>query len=980
MRSLSELEARITLVFANSFRNTRRLGWSFDEQGGAYLNIDGKSDSYLVVLDHRGSGLIRLDGKPHFGLDKYHTLIPIPAGHHTVNVELSNYLDFGERIDAHPGTPFYCEVDFKAYRLYVYGYLITELLKDKNVDGELKEDLGRALSRALSEAYFESVSREQLLIASRLLKTNIDLDRIHHTIDDSLTSVFVEDNNRAKYGRALDVLKEELSRLTVKYGKRGQLIGVGHAHIDTAWLWPFEETRRKVARTFSTILTLLDKYDFHYIQSAAIYYEWVKHDHPELFGKIVEKIGEGKWELGALYVECDTNMLCGESLARQFLYSQRFYKENFGVVADVLWLPDSFGFTATLPQIARLGGVKAFATHKVFWNDTNTFPYNVFRWVAPNGDFIPAVAFGHGRGGYNSDFSSTSVLEQWANWGAKNQPMLYSYGYGDGGGGPNEEMLLRAEAINTLPILPRVTLGGTRGLLSKITPVDEWRGELYLETHRGVLTSHSKIKRLNRRCEVALREAELWCTLAGSNGGEEFAKLWKILLKNQFHDVLPGSAIREVYEEAYRELEDVAERADSLAYSSMCRFVGGEGDYTYIFNSLPWERAEYIFVEGILEGQQRSGGGCVVKVRAPAVGYTPLQPLKAEGEASITLVGDQYIIENKYFVVRVDRKGRINSIFDREAGREVLKSEGNLLVAYENIPGWADAWDIEKGYGETSFTLEAASTEVLDSGPLLVSVRFTYKYRKSEIEQILRVYSDSRRIDFLTTLRMKDRELLVKSHFNFDLNVDTAVCDTPFGVTERYTWGNTSWDKARFEVPIQKFVDMCEHDYGVALLNDGKYGVSLHGGSVGLSLTRTPIYPDPTTDLEEVSFTYSLYPHQGDWKQAEVVKRAYELNTPLRLVRGKAQREGKSLVGVRRLMLEAVKQSEDAEGIILRLYEYHNSRGEETIELPFSVDSAESLDLLELNKLPREITVEGNRIKVKYLNRDILTLKVKPKH
>ncbi|WP_278464964.1 alpha-mannosidase [Saccharolobus islandicus] len=966
MRSVNELEARLILILGNSFRNLRQLRWNLENHNKAYLEVEGKGNSYLVIVDHKGSGLIRLNGKPYFELDRYHTLIPIPFGSHKISLELSNYMDFGEKVDISPGIPFYTEIDSNAYRLYIYGSQILDLIRSIN-DIEVKDDLSNSLSKALREAYFESISKEQLFVLSKLIRTTLDVSRMIQEIDDPL-DVYKEDENRGKYERALNVLKSELSRLVGKYGKRGELVGTGHAHIDTAWLWPFDETRRKVLRTFSTILTLLDKYDFHFIQSAAIYYEWIKADSPELFERIKEKVKEGKWELAALYVESDANMVSGESLARQFLYSQRFYLENFGRIANILWLPDTFGFSASLPQIAKLGGVKAFATHKVFWNDTNAFPFNVFQWVGPNGDRLPAVTFGHGKGGYNSDFSASSVLEQYNNWAQKDQPILYSYGYGDGGGGPNEDMLIRAEAINLLPILPKVELSGVNDYIQRIVPVEEWRGELYLETHRGVLTSHSKMKLLNRMAEIALREAELWSTLARTYDKEVFIKLWKVVLKDQFHDVLPGSAIKDVYKVAYQELEDVINRANNIAYEAMQKLVGGNGDKTFVFNSLSWDREEFVEVNGKL-----------VKVKVPSVGFSLLEPLEVRDKVTVSENKDEYLIENKYYRIRVSKIGQLLSIFDKEANREVLKDRGNLLVAYENIPGWADAWDIEKGFEETHFEIKASSSEIVNNDGIVASIKFSYKFRRSEIIQIIRVYADSRRIDFITTLKMKDREVLIKSWFKFDLNVERAVSDIPFGVVERFTWTNTSWDKARFEVPIQKFVDFSESDYGVALLNNGKYGATLRGSSVGLSLTKTPIYPDPSTDLEEITFVYSLYPHVGDWKRAEVVKRAYELNVPLRVVGGISEVKSESFIRVSdKLILEAVKVAEgDSNSIILRLYEYENTRGEAVVELPFNVIEARSLDLLELNEISRDIRTDGNRIKVKYKNRDILTISVR---
>ncbi|AOL16495.1 alpha-mannosidase [Sulfolobus sp. A20] len=960
MRTFSELEARIVLILASSFKNLKELRWKYNNSE-PFVEVEGNGkSSYLVIIDHRGSGLVRLDGKPYFELDAYHTLIPIPKGKHVFNINLSNYMDFGEKIDPSPGLPFYTELDLNAFELYIYGDLILDLLRDNNIEREIKDDLAEALTKGLREAYFESVSKDQIYIASKFVKTSLDLNRMYKSISDD--EVYAQNENSEKYVKALNVLRDELRKLVSIYGKRGKLIGVGHAHIDTAWLWPFDETRRKVIRTFATMLTLLDRYDFHYIQSASIYYEWVKEDYPELFERIKQKVKEGKWEIGALYVESDTNMVSGESLARHFLYSQRFYLENFDRLAEVLWLPDTFGFTASLPQIAKLGGVKAFATHKVFWNDTNKFPYNVFNWVAPNGEELPSIAFGNGKGGYNSDFSSSSVLQQWQNWNEKNQPMLYSFGYGDGGGGPNEIMLIKANAINDIPILPKVTLNGLSEMLNEIKPINKWRGELYLETHRGVLTSHSKMKLLNRKAEILLREAEIWSTIAGNYDHNIFRRLWKTVLKNQFHDVLPGSAIREVYEVAYKELEEVIIEAERITQESISKIVG-KGEDLVVFNSLNWEREEYIDK---------------VKVRVPPLGYTKLNPVDVKDTVKLDIDEKEYIIENRYFRIRVSKSGEILSLNDKEVMREVIKEPSNSIVFYENIPGWADAWDIEKGYKETSFKVKASSSEVIEKGPTVVTIKFTYSFRRSTITQLLKVYADYRRIDFVTTLKMKDRELLVKTWFYFDLNVDRAVSDIPFGVVERFTWSNTSWDKARFEVPIQKFVDMSEDNYGVAILNDGKYGVSLEGNSIGLSLSKTPIFPDPNTDLDEVTFTYALYPHLGDWKRGEVLKRAYELNVPLRVIKGNGT-STKSFVKIDGpLMLESIKVSEDDNGsIILRLYEYANSRGEATIEFPYNVEKVESLDLIELNQIPRDILIEGNKIRIKYKNRDILTIKVR---
>jgi len=970
MRTFQEIEHRLLFVLANSFRGPTFLNWDKVEGNRAWINLDSTgSNFYLFVLNSRGSGLIRLDGKPYFELDRYHFSIPIPQGRHMVELELSNLMDFGERTEISHGTPVITERDLNAYRLWIYGSTLLEEARALN-DGEFTGDVLNLLSEALKLSPFSSVSREQIILAVNVGMRGLGLERAHQIIEEDLVPIFREDEDRAKFEKALNRLKSGLEELRRKYGKRGRLIGVGHAHIDTAWLWNFDETRRKVLRTFSTVLTLMGRYDFHQVQSMSIYYEWIKEDAPELFERIKQRVREGRWELGAAYVETDANVVSGESLARQMLYSQRFYLQNFGKLAEILWLPDTFGFNANLPQIARLGGVKAFATHKVFWNDTNTFPYNVFNWVGPDGRPIPAVAFGHGKGGYNSDFSADSVLEQWRNWKEKDQPMLYAYGYGDGGGGPTEEMLLRTEAVNASPILPKVSLGGVSEVLSEIRPLEEWRGELYLETHRGVLTSHSKMKLLNRRSEIALREAELWASLAGKYDGAKFQSMWKVLLKDQFHDVLPGSAIRDVYRVVYPELELLIKEAYDEARRA-AGSIAGEGEAILAFNSLPWEREDYLVSPWKVEGGQEVEGGTLVRIRVPPVGYAEVKPIQSgvvqvsEGAGGITM-------DNGLIRVVISREGELISLVDLTTNRELLTSPSGI-TAYENAPGWADAWDIEPGYAETSFPVRAVKVEVTKRGPLMASVSVERRFRNSIILQEVIVAAGSKRLDFRTTLRVRDRELMFKAWFHFDVNAHSSVSDVPFGIVERPTHSNTSWDKARFEVPIQKFVYLDEWNYGVALINDGKYGASIRGSSVGLTLSRTPIFPDPSTDLEEVTFTYSLLPCSS---VEEALRAAYELNVPVLPIRGKPGEKALLKVQGRGLMLETVKGAEEGRGLILRFYEFMNSRGEATVEFPFEVGKVSSLDLLEINEIPREIQVYGNRVKFSYRNREVITLRV----
>lgn len=972
MRTLDELSIRAVYVLAVSFRNIRPLRWERAEGGKASLTVEAMPNDELVVLGYRGSALVRLDGRPYFALDGYHKAIPLPQGKHVVEAEFSPYAAFGELVGFSPGDPYLVNRDYSALRFWAYAVSAIELARATNND-EVREALIRVLTDAFRLVPFTTISRLQLKLAAGVYGMPWS-ERLEQTITEDLGKVFTEGGG-ADFERALNVLRGGLRELVSRYGKPGLLVGFGHAHIDTAWLWNFDETRRKVLRTFSTVVTLMRRFNFTYMQSSALYYMWVLEDDPKLFEEIARLVKEGRWVLGAGIVEADANMISGESWARQLLYSQRFYKERFGKYAEILWLPDTFGFTQSIPQIARQAKIKAFATHKVYWNDTNKFPYSIFNWVSQDGTGILAVTFGDGRGGYNSDFTTQSVLEQWRNWKAKDQPMLYSYGYGDGGGGPTVEMLLRAEAINELPTLPKVDLTMGERYFDSVKPTGEWRGWLYLETHRGTLTSHSRMKYLNRRVELWLRELELWCTIAGCYNNASMRDLWITLLKDQFHDVLPGSAIREVYETVYGELGELLSKVQSMTMDAISR-IAGTGSDLVVFNSMPWMRIDYVKLDTGLPGTQPFEGGYLALVRAPSIGYAPVKPIEPTMPVKLTETSSGFTLENSRLRVTLSKDGSVAEVYDKLAGRQVLSSPGNVIVAYENMPGWADAWDIEKGFEETSFRLTASDAKVIYTGPLVAGVRFTYSFRRSEIIQDVLLYADKPRLDFKTTIRLVDRELMYKAWFNLDVNAEYATGDAPYTPVNWPTVTNTPWDLARFEVPIHKYIDLSEAGYGVALLNDGKYGVTIRGSSIGLTLARTPIFPDPTTDLDEITFTYSLYPHQGGFADSLVYREAFELNMPMLVARGRANDVSFISVDRPNIMVEAVKKAEDDDSVIIRLSEQTNARTSVEVALWRNVAEAVETNILEDEAYSR-LEVLGNRVRVPVRPRQFKTIRVR---
>ncbi|MFQ1020919.1 alpha-mannosidase [Tardisphaera saccharovorans] len=977
-RNSQEIDTRLLAIFAASVIDERELSWEKSGDARYALSVDGtpknpKTTSILLVKGYAGSALVTLNGHPYYSLDGYHNYIPLSAGDNRVEAIFSPYRAFGETVSIDPGIPYRVEIAEDPYRLYLYLSALNDLLSSIQ-DDDLKADVGALISEALRIAYFDGVGVDQVVIASVILrrdvisqlssmKTNVDLSAIGYKKSGDLT----------RYGEALSFVINNLAQLRAKYGKRGELAAIAHAHIDTAWLWPFDETRRKVARTLSTMLTLMDNYDFVYMQSMALYYQWIKEDYPELYDRIKAKIKQGKWIVGAGWVESDANMLSGESFARQFLYSQRFYLREFGRLADIFWLPDTFGFSGSIPQIAKLGGVKYFATHKVFWNDTDKFPYSYFNWVGIDGTAITAMTFGNGRGGYNSTFDIREVVEQWHNNSDKSKPLIYSYGYGDGGGGPTPEMLIKSDIVNELPLLPKVH----KGPMDFGSPSESWRGELYLETHRGTLTSHSMMKYLHAKAEAALREAELWAALAGKKAN--FEELWKTLLKDEFHDVLPGSAIRSVYEQVYQELGSVIEKANAIAEESKS-LLAGKGDGYLVFNSLNWDREDYVEVGGKVEGQAQlvADGKYLVKVRAPTVGFSPLQPLEPKGHVSVIEDANTVTIENPLIRVIISKEDGTFSVFDKEAGRTTV-TKGNVFKFYENMPGWADAWDIEPSYQLTSFSPKLQEVKVLEGGPLRAKASLRFGFRSSSIEEKVAVSADSKIIDLSVKPLMRDRELLLKVWFTADVNAERATSEIPFGNVERPTTKNTSWEKAKFEVPMLRWTDISDGGYGMAIVAEAKHGIAAEGSSLGLSISKTPMYPDPLTDVEDVETRVWVVPHVGTWKDAKVHRLGYEILYPLTLVKGELRSKSFISLSDEGLILEAVKSAEDGNGIVLRIYDAFNRKGRANLITSSDLkwNDVQSVDLLELNQVDAKVKKSASSVEFNYPNFGIITLLLK---
>ncbi|MFI0719595.1 alpha-mannosidase [Streptomyces sp. NPDC021224] len=764
---------------------------------------------------------------------------------------------------------------------------------------------------------------------------------------------------------ARDRLADVLSRPA--YASAHTVTAVGHAHIDSAWLWPIRETVRKCARTFTNMTTLAEEYpELVFACSSAQQYAWIKERRPEIFERIKKAITEGNWApVGGMWVEADGNLPGGEALARQLVFGRRFFAEEFGLEQEGVWLPDSFGYTAAYPQLATLAGAKWFLTQKLSWNETNRLPHHTFAWEGIDGTRIfthfPPVDT------YNASLTGAELAHAENNFADKGAATrsLAPFGFGDGGGGPTREMLEKARRLRDLEGSTRVEVGHPEDFFAAARAEYEklpvWRGELYLENHRGTYTSQARTKHGNRRAEALLREAELWSVAAAVRGGapypyEKLESIWQRVLLHQFHDILPGSSIAWVHQEAEKvhgELQ--AELAEVIGTA----LDGGEG--VAFFNAGPYARREVALLpEGMhTEGGQRlSDGRQAVLVEAPALGSG--RAVDPAGTQAVTAVAEDGTItlDNGVLRVVVDAQGLVRSAYDLRARREAIApgAAGNLLQLHPDDPNLWSAWNIDGYYRDTVRDLtDAVSVEIAESGPLLASVRVERAFGDSHLVQHLELTAGSDRLAVRTDIDWQERDTLLKAAWPVNVHAETESAEIQFGHVRRPTHENTSWDAARFELWAHRWVHIGEHNWGAAVVNDSTYGHDVSrttredGGTtttLRLSLLRSPHSPDPQADRGRHSFGYALVVGAG---VGDAVAAGYAFNLPLRPA-GAAPAGGPALVTVDNpdITVETVKLADDRSGdVVVRLYESRGGAARGVLHTGFALAGAEVTDLLE---------------------------------
>ncbi len=823
-------------------------------------------------------------------------------------------------------------------------------------------------------------------------------------IEKALSLIDLRPGDAARFSASLDAAVSVADEIYAAADAAAMptIVATGHTHIDVAWLWRVRETRQKMARSMATALALMDEYpDYRFMYNQCVLLDYLQADYPELFARIGARVAAGQFEIeGALWLEPDVNVTGGEALVRHILHGVRYHQHTYGVRPRIVWLPDTFGYSAALPQLMEKSGLDAFVTHKLSWNDTNRMPFETFHWQGIDGTsvaayFLTTQPYDSRSIGttYCPNLKPTHVMGAWRRHGqqAINDELFLVYGHGDGGGGPTREMLENVRRMERgIPGCPKIRHEPMRPyferLLAKMRAAPDryptWVGELYLEFHRGTLTSVARNKRNNRLAEQALREIETLASLALHAGVEaypadELWDLWQIVLLNQFHDILPGSSIGAVFDDSDADYARFFAEAAVLRDRLASGLVAGEA----VFNGLGRSRGGLVSLPTQRPDAQRAvrADGSVEWVlpvaRVPALGFAPLAPATSQGPLS----SSPRHLENELLRVTFDAAGRVASLFDKRRGREVLKpgGVGNRLVAYRDLPAQYDAWDIDRSFEDQYWEIDdLVSADVVETGPYRTAIRFEWRYESSRIVQVVSLEAGADRVEFDSFVDWHEHNTLLKAGFPLAINADAVRAEIQFGHVRRATHSNTSWDEARYECSMQRWVEASEPDFGVAFLNDCKYGYDARGTDVRLTLLRSPTYPWPEADQGEHRFRYAAMVHHG-FANSDVPAVAEAFNSPLRLLSGSAAPQAGALAELvgRGVTIESVKKAEDGDALILRLWETHGRRADAELRLPPGTTGVAVVDLLE-QEAAAELPLDGEAVRLAFMPFEIKSLKL----
>ena len=950
---------------------------------GEFKTPQVDDNSYLVLEAFTGKegewdatnpqGLLYLNGEMIQGYDTNHTESFLEAD---TQYEMYNYMYMGMQDSPIRLQMRICSIEKRIEKLY-YDILVPFeacMLMDQNSDSYI--EMMRVLEQAsnlidmrdiYSESYFNSIAEADCFLENEF------------------------------YGK----LCSSKGKPVINY--------IGHTHIDVEWLWNRDQTREKIQRSFATAASLMKKYpEFRFMLSQPELYRYLKEEAPEKYEELKQLVKDGKWEPeGAMWVEADCNLISGESFVRQILQGKKFFKDEFGVDCRMLFLPDVFGYSAAMPQILRKCGIDYFVTSKISWNETNQMPVDEFMWQGIDGteiftSFITAQETARGQKPviyttYVGTINSAMHKGTWDRFQQKeygNRAMV-TFGYGDGGGGPTKDMLEQYRRLEKgLPGMPAAEMGFIVPHLDqlkkqfdenckKMKRMPKWVGELYLEMHRGTYTSMAKNKRNNRKAELMLQKTEGLSVIDLLHGGSYDADgiyyNWRKVLHNQFHDIIPGSSIKEVYEGTDVDYKEIQEYCDSVVSEKLQKIASkvDSPEGILVYNSLGFARTGTIKENGLTRE---------ITEEIPAFGW---KVIPFSTKESLEVKVEENTICNRFYKVTFDSAGRISSLIDLRENREVFRQEsfGNEFQAFEDYPRDYDNWEITDYYKQKCWILDdLAEIEPIYDGSR-AGLRIVKHYMHSSIKQNVWLYSNSPRIDFETEIDWHEHHQILKTAFPIDVNATSAVYDIQFGHVTRSTHDNTSWDKAKFEVYGHKWVDIADHGYGVSMLNDCKYGYSTEGSTLKLTILKCGTDPNPEADQGLHTLTYSLIPHIGNFREANIIQEAYSMNQPLEMIKITGQKESAvkdvapklptvySLVSCDKpnVIVETVKKAESDNGFILRMYESFDQRTLTEIKVTEGFSKAYRCDLME--NVTEEIPFDGKKISVLLSNFEIATIK-----
>lgn len=928
----------------------------------AYLSIETFIGGVSSTI--RPQGLLYLNGKETCGVDIYHTDVLLD-GEGTYDMRLHVYTHvFGT------GLPLY-------FRIRIRDERVTQAF----YDFEVPQKAVKLLNLRTNELQRSLCVLEQ---ATNMIDFRDPYsEEFFHSLEQARG--FLADEYYAKLG-----------------GSFNTVACIGHTHIDVAWLWDLAQTKQKVERSFSTALKLMGEYpEYRFMMSQPQLFNFLKQTDPELFERVKQAVLDGKFELdGGMWLEADTNLTSGESLVRQLYYGQKFFREEFGVECSCVWLPDVFGYSGQLPQIMKKSGITRFVTAKIGWNDTDRFPFDAFEWYGIDGSKVFAYLLSTCKcdprnGIYDRTYTSycepltpQSLLGTWNRFQQKDytDTVMMSYGYGDGGGGPTAGDIERQRRLSYgVPGLPKAEFmslrhaldlieGNFRSSCEKLKRIPKWHGELYFEYHRGTLTSVPRVKKNNRLAEIALCNAEWLSVEANTLCGQPYPsdlleKNWKVALLNQFHDILPGSAVEEVYRDSDLQYERLFSELGGLTASALHKIaanIGGK-DQTVVFNNTPFTA----------NGTINYNGKTRIVCNIPAHGY---KAINISDNKSGSVIVNRNVLENSYYKITFSQDGGVCSLIDKRAGRELVPvgQTLNRFVAYEDLPYEYDNWEITPYHKQKCYAIDAkACFTPIEDGDRK-GFKIVKKYARSRFVQRVWLYNDGiERIDFDTEVIWNEKGQLLKVEFPFDIACDYARYDVQFGSVLRSTHDNTSWDSARFESVAHKWVDVSEHGYGVALLNNGKYGFGMEDGKLTMTLCKCGGFPYEGASDVIPGFTYSLLPHVCDYTNS-VVEAAYVLNNTFAVAQsgdGDLPQEF-SFVSCddSGVVCETVKHAENGVGTIIRVYEANGERHNVKLAFGVAISAAYLCDLTEKNI--ERLTVAYNGVFTEIKPFEILTIKV----